>query len=438
MSKVVVIGGGAAGMMAAIMAAKQHHDVILLEKNEKLGKKIYITGKGRCNITNSSDIEVIFQNVVTNRKFLYSSLYSFTNEDTIRFFEENGLKTKVERGNRVFPVSDHSSDVILTLDYCMRKLGVDIRLNNEVKEILVDSNRTFKGVKLSNGSKLTADACIIATGGLSYPTTGSTGDGYRFAKELGHNITPRNPSLVSIHLVEYEATMLQGLSLKNIEVKVTVKNLKQQSVSSIETTKKKKNKLKIGKELYSAFGEMLFTHFGVSGPVILSGTSMLLPYINDCEMELHIDLKPALTHEQLDARILRDFEEIKNKQFKNSLEHLLPQKLIGLIIQLSGIPEDKQVNAITKEERYRLAEVMKNLTFTIARFGGFNEAVITKGGIDVKEIDPTTMESKLAKGVYFAGEVLDLDALTGGYNLQIAWSTGAAAGQHVCEIVTNN
>lgn len=429
MSKIIVIGGGASGMMAAVMAAKRHHDVILLEKNEKLGKKIYITGKGRCNVTNASDIEVIFQNVVSNRKFLYSSLYSFTNEDTIRFFEENGLKTKVERGNRVFPVSDHSSDVILTLDHCMRKLGVDIRLNNEVNEILVDSNQTFKGVKLSNGSKLTADACIIATGGLSYPMTGSTGDGYRFAKELGHNITPRNPSLVSMHLSDYQASMVQGLTLKNIEVKVTVKELKQQD--SIENTKKKKNKLKIGKELYSAFGDMLFTHYGVSGPVILSGTSILLPYINDCEMELHIDLKPALTFEQLDARILRDFEEIKNKQFKNSLDQLLPQKLIGLIVSLSDIPEDKQVNAITKEERQKLVEVLKNLTFTVARFGGFNEAVITKGGIDVKEVDPTTMESKLAKGVYFAGEVLDLDALTGGYNLQIAWSTGAAAGQHV-------
>ncbi|MDD5936620.1 MAG: NAD(P)/FAD-dependent oxidoreductase [Clostridiales bacterium] len=432
MSKIIVIGGGAAGMMAAIMAAKQHHDVILLEKNEKLGKKIYITGKGRCNITNSSDIDVIFKNVVTNSKFLYSSLYSFTNDDTIQFFEENGLRTKVERGNRVFPVSDHSSDVISTLDRCMRKLGVDIRLNTEVKDVLVNDEKVFTGVKLCNGSKLTADACIVATGGLSYPTTGSTGDGYRFAKEVGHNITPRYPSLVSIHLADYEASALQGLTLKNIEVKVDVKSLKKQEESD-DTGKKKKNKLKVGKELYSAFGDMLFTHFGISGPVILSGTSMLLKYLNECEMEVHIDLKPALKAEQLDARILRDFGEIKNKQFKNSLEHLLPQKMIGTIIKLSGIPEEKQVNAITKEERQRLVESMKNLTFTIERFGGFNEAVITKGGIDVKEIDPTTMESKLAKGLYFAGEVLDLDALTGGYNLQIAWSTGAAAGQHVCE-----
>lgn len=432
MSRIIVIGGGAAGMMAAVMAAKRHHDVILLEKNEKLGKKIYITGKGRCNITNSSDIDVILKNVVTNPKFLYSALYSFTNEDTMHFFEENGLKVKVERGNRVFPVSDHSSDVILTLDQCMRKLGVDIRLNTEVKELMLSVDHSFEGVRLSNGSKLLADACIVATGGLSYPTTGSTGDGYRFAKEIGHNITPRNPSLVSIHLVEETAKQLMGLSLKNIEVKVTVKSLKEND-ELVTDGKTKKKKLKPGKELYSAFGEMLFTHYGVSGPVILSGTSLLLPYLNQCEMELHIDLKPALSNEQLDARILRDFEELKNKQFKNSLEHLLPQKMIGLIIQLSEIPPEKQVNAITKEERLRLVNGIKNLTFTVLRFGGFNEAVITKGGIDVKEVDPTTMESKLAKGIYFAGEVLDLDALTGGYNLQIAWSTGAAAGMHVGE-----
>ncbi len=431
MSKVIIIGGGAAGMMAAIMAAKQHHDVTLLEKNEKLGKKIYITGKGRCNITNASDLDVIFNNVVTNKKFLYSSLYSFTNTDTIQFFEDNGLRTKVERGNRVFPVSDHSSDVISTLDHCMRRLGVEIYLNTEVSELLLNEEGHFTAVKLSNGKKLTADACIVATGGLSYPSTGSTGDGYRFAQGLGHTITPRNPSLVSMHLMEEEAKQLQGLSLKNIEVKVTVKEVKE--TTKEENGKKKKNKLKPGKELYSAFGEMLFTHFGVSGPVILSGTSLLLPYLNDCVMQLSIDLKPALSNEQLDARILRDFEEFKNKQFKNSLDQLLPQKLIGIIINLCGISPEKQVNAITKEERTTLVNTLKNLTFTIARFGGFNEAVITKGGIDVKEIDPTTMESKLAKGVYFAGEVLDLDALTGGYNLQIAWSTGAAAGTHVCE-----
>lgn len=422
MSKVIIIGGGAAGMMAAIKAAQNKHQVILLEKNEKLGKKIYITGKGRCNITNASDLEVIFQNIVTNSKFLYSSLYSFTNEDTIQFFEENGCKTKIERGNRVFPVSDHSSDVILTLEQSMRKLGVDIRFHTEVVDLVI-KNQTFDHVVLNNGTKLTADACIVATGGLSYPSTGSTGDGYRFAKEIGHKVTALNPSLVSIHVQEDWIHKLQGLSLKNIEVKVVIDRLKHDNV--------KNKKLKVGKVLYSAFGEMLFTRFGVSGPVILSASSLLLPYLNECELEIHLDLKPALSNEQLDARILRDFEEIKNKQFKNSLDQLLPQKMIGIIIALSGIPEDKQVNGITKEERLRLVRLIKDLTFKISRLGGFNEAVVTKGGIDVSEIDPSTMESKLAKGVYFAGEVLDLDALTGGYNLQIAWSTGAAAGTNL-------
>lgn len=430
MSKIIIVGGGAAGMMAAVMAAKRKHQVILLEKNEKLGKKLFITGKGRCNITNASDLDVIFKNIVTNSKFLYSSLYSFTNEDVIRFFEEQGCKTKVERGMRVFPVSDHSSDVIFALEHCMKKLGVEIRLKTEVKELIVSKESVFQGVVLSQGTKIMGDACIVATGGLSYPTTGSTGDGYRFAKEIGHTLTKRVPSLVSMHLTGEEAKSLQGLSLRNIEVKVTIGALKNEE----EIDAKKKKKLKLGKELYSAFGELLFTHFGVSGPVILSATSRLIPYLNDCCLNLHIDLKPALSKEQLDERILRDFTEIKNKQFKNALDHLLPQKMIPLIIQLSKIPEDKQVNAITKEERMNLVEIMKNLTFSIERFGGFNEAVITQGGIDVKQINSTTMESKLAKGVYFVGEVLDLDALTGGYNLQIAWSTGAAAGEHVCEI----
>lgn len=422
MSKIIVIGGGAAGMMAAIMAAKKKHNVILLEKNEKLGKKIYITGKGRCNITNASEMEVIFQNIITNAKFLYSSLYSFTNQDVIQFFHENGCQTKVERGNRVFPVSDHSSDVILTLEQCMRKLGVEIRLNTEVAEIGTKSDE-FSHVVLKNGTKISADSCIVATGGLSYPSTGSTGDGYRFAKEIGHTVTALYPSLVSIHVQEDWISKLAGLSLKNIEVKVIISNLKNKEI--------KNKKMKIGKVLYTAFGEMLFTHSGVSGPVILSASSLLLPYFKDCDLEIHLDLKPALSNEQLDTRIIRDFEEFKNKQFKNSLEHLLPQKLIGIIIALSNIPEDKQVNAITREERIKLIDLLKNLTFKISRLGGFNEAVITKGGIDVKEIDPATMESKLVKGIYFVGEVLDLDALTGGYNLQIAWSTGAAAGTYV-------
>lgn len=434
--RVLVVGGGAAGMIAAIMAARKKKKVELYEKNEKLGKKIYITGKGRCNITNASDLENIFANIVTNSKFMFSSLYSFTNEDTIKFFEELGLKTKVERGNRVFPVSDHSSDVISSLESEMRNLGVKIHLNTEVT-CLHENAGIVTGITLANGSFVEGSAVIIATGGLSYPSTGSTGDGYRFAKEFGHEITARYPSLVSIHLQEDYVKELQGLSLKNIEVTVTAGEAK---ISEAETKDqeqgkkgKKKKKIPEGKELYRAFGEMLFTHFGVSGPVILSGTSILLPYLNECELIFHLDLKPALSYEQLDARILRDFEEYKNKQFKNSLEHLLPQKLIGIIITLSEIAPDKQVNAITKEERARLVECLKNMTFRVARFGGFNEAVVTKGGIKVKEIDPTTMESKLIKGVYFVGEVLDLDALTGGYNLQIAWSTGVAAGRSVAE-----
>lgn len=440
--KILVVGGGAAGMIAAIMAARKKKKVELYEKNEKLGKKIYITGKGRCNITNASDLENIFANIVTNQKFMFSSLYSFTNEDTINFFEELGLKTKVERGNRVFPVSDHSSDVISSLEREMRRLGVKIHFNAEVTCLHEKAGRVT-GITLANGTFVEGSSIIVATGGLSYPSTGSTGDGYRFAKEFGHEITPRYPSLVSMHLQEEYAKELQGLSLKNIEVTITAGEAKiseSEKDSASETLEqeqvkkgKKKKKIPVGKELYRAFGEMLFTHFGVSGPVILSGTSILLPYLNDCELMLHLDLKPALSYEQLDARILRDFEEYKNKQFKNSLDHLLPQKLIGIIITLSEIPPDKQVNAITKEERARLVECLKNMTFKIARFGGFNEAVVTKGGIKVKEIDPTTMESKLIQGVYFVGEVLDLDALTGGYNLQIAWSTGVAAGRAVAE-----
>ncbi len=434
--RILVVGGGAAGMIAAIMAARKKKKVELYEKNEKLGKKIYITGKGRCNITNASDLENIFANIVTNSKFMFSSLYSFTNEDTINFFEELGLKTKVERGNRVFPVSDHSSDVISSLEREMRSLGVKIHFNSEVTHLHEKDGRVT-GITLANGNYVEGSAVIVATGGLSYPSTGSTGDGYRFAKEFGHEITPRYPSLVSMHLQEDYAKELQGLSLKNIEVTVTAGEAKSSEAVTEEPEQgkkgKKKKKIPVGKELYRAFGEMLFTHFGVSGPVILSGTSILLPYLNECELVLHLDLKPALSFEQLDARILRDFEEYKNKQFKNSLDHLLPQKLIGIIITLSEIAPDKQVNAITKEERARLVDCLKNMTFRIARFGGYNEAVVTKGGIKVKEIDPTTMESKLIQGVYFVGEVLDLDALTGGYNLQIAWSTGVAAGRAVAE-----
>ncbi|WP_066717937.1 NAD(P)/FAD-dependent oxidoreductase [Clostridium sp. Marseille-P299] len=424
MSKIIVIGGGAAGMMAAIAAARNGHQVHLYEKNEKLGKKIYITGKGRCNLTNASDMETVFENVVTNRKFLYSAFYNLTNDDVIKFFDQSGCKTKVERGNRVFPVSDHSSDVISALANEMKKLSVNTHLKTEVQKIIHDETNV-SGIMLSTGEVVHADAVIVATGGLSYPSTGSTGDGYRFAKDAGHTVTSLNPSLVSIHLKEEWIRNLQGLSLRNINAVVTAdKPLPNVSPKDLK-------KVKEGKVLYEAFGELLFTHFGVSGPVILSASSYLIPYLNLCEMKLKIDLKPALSYEQLDARILRDFEEMINKQFKNALDHLLPQKLIGVIITLSGISPEKQVNAITKEERLNLVHLIKNLTFDISRLGGYNEAVITKGGISVKEINPSTMESKKIKGLYFCGEVLDVDALTGGYNLQIAWSTGFTAGNAI-------
>ncbi|WP_253294715.1 NAD(P)/FAD-dependent oxidoreductase [Anaerocolumna aminovalerica] len=408
--KVIVAGGGAAGMMAAIIAARNNHEVILLEKNNKLGKKLYITGKGRCNITNACDMEELFHNVVTNSKFLYGAFYTFSNYDLITFFEELGLKTKIERGNRVFPESDKSSDVISALSRELNRLHVDVRFEQEVDRILIESN-TFKGVVIKNNSEiLYGDKIIIATGGLSYKATGSTGDGYEFAKAMGHTITKCNPSLVPMNIKEIEKIKeLQGLSLKNIEIKITSKK----------------------KEIYRDFGELLFTHFGVSGPVILSASSYCIPYMENKDLALSIDLKPALTLEQLDDRVLRDFGEFSNRQFKNALDKLLPHKLIPVIIALSFIDPEKKVNLITKEERIRLVNLLKGLTFHITSFREYNEAVITKGGIQVKEVNPSTMESKLVSNVFFAGEVLDLDALTGGFNLQIAWSTGYIAGSAV-------
>lgn len=411
-------------MMAAIAASRKNNEVLLIEKNEKLGKKVYITGKGRCNITNASDMETIFENVVTNKRFMYSAFYNFSNEDVVKFFEQAGCETKVERGNRVFPVSDHSSDVIKALADEMKRLSVKVMFGREVTKVCVE-NGCVTGVMLKDGTIEKADACIVATGGLSYPSTGSTGDGYRFAKEAGHKVTPLNPSLVSVHLKGEVFKELQGLSLKNVNAVVKAGRI------FPEAPPKLTRKLTEGKIIYEDFGEMLFTHFGVSGPIILSASSNLIPYLSLCDLVLSIDLKPALTEEQLDARILRDFEESINKQFKNALDHLLPQKLIGVIIKLSGISPEKQVNAITKEERNRLVKLIKNLTFDISRLGGYNEAVITKGGVAVKEINPSTMESKLVQGLYFCGEVLDVDALTGGYNLQIAWSTGYTAGNSI-------
>ena len=407
MSKILVVGGGAAGMFAAIFAAYNGNEVHIYEKNEKLGKKLYITGKGRCNITNASDMDTLFASVVTNSKFLYSSFYGYTNQDVIDFFERIGVATKIERGNRVFPVSDHSSDVIAGLTRELHQLGVEIHLHTSVKRIV--GKERFEHLELYDGSKVEGDACIVATGGFSYQTTGSTGDGYRFAKELGHVVTEIMPSLVPLEIKEWYAKELQGLSLRNVQ-------------ATIFDGKKK---------LYDDFGEMLFTHYGVSGPLMLSASSYIGKKLKEKELRLVIDLKPALTMEQLDQRVLRDFEENMNKQFKNAIRKLFPTKLIPIMLELSGIDPDKKVNLISKEERQHFVWLIKNFEMTIKGLRDFNEAIITKGGVKVKEINPATMESKLVQGLYFVGEVLDLDALTGGFNLQIAWSTAYAAGNSI-------
>lgn len=407
MSNVIVVGGGAAGMMAAVFAARNGQNVQLLEKNEKLGKKLFITGKGRCNITNAADIEDLFTAVISNPKFLYSGFYSFTNQQVIDFFEELGVKTKIERGERVFPVSDHSSDVIAAFSRELKSLGVSVSLHTEVKELLCEQDKVC-GVLLTNGKKMKADAVIVATGGISYPSTGSTGDGYRFAKETGHRVTELLPSLVPMEVRQWYAKELQGLSLRNIEICITDGK----------------------KKLYEEFGEMLFTHYGVTGPVILSASSVVGKTLRKKELTLHIDLKPALSEEQLDKRILREFDANHNKQYKNSIDSLFPAKLKPVMIELSEIEPEKKVNEITKEERQRLVHLIKDFTMTLTGLRSYNEAIITKGGVSVKEVDPGTMESKKMKGLYFAGEVLDLDAVTGGYNLQIAWSTGYLAGMN--------
>lgn len=407
MSKVLVAGGGAAGMFAAIFAAYNGNEVHIFEKNEKLGKKLFITGKGRCNITNAGDMDTLFASVVTNPKFLYSCFYGYDNQSVIDFFERIGVKTKIERGNRVFPISDHSSDVIGALTRELHRLGVTIHLHTAVKKIV--GKEAFAYVELEDGKKVTGDACIVATGGFSYQTTGSTGDGYRFAKEMGHQVTEIMPALVPLELEESYVKELQGLSLRNV-------------TASIYSGKKK---------LYEDFGEMLFTHYGVSGPLMLSASSYIGKYLEKGNLQLVIDLKPALSFEQLDQRVLRDFEENKNKQFKNAVTKLFPGKLLPVMLELSGIDSEKKVNLISKEERHQFVHLIKNFTWTITKLRGFNEAIITKGGVKVKEINPSTMESKLVQGLYFAGEVLDLDALTGGFNLQIAWSTAYAAGSSI-------
>lgn len=405
MSKVIVIGGGPAGMMAAYAASCQGHAVTVLEQNEKLGKKLFITGKGRCNITNAGDMDNLFANVMSNRKFLYSAFYTFDNEQVLSFFENQGLRTKVERGNRVFPLSDHSSDVIAALSRALKSQNVDIRLHTKVQSLLIRDEAAC-GVVLSDGKTVEADDVIVATGGISYPSTGSTGDGYRMAKESGHALVECTPSLVPFETKEDWVKDLQGLSLRNVTV-------------SIYHGKKK---------LYEDFGEMLFTHFGVSGPLVLSASGMIKPVQFKQELCMYIDLKPALDAEQLDKRILREFDAAMNKQFKNVIGSLMPAKMIPVVIRLSGIDPDKKVNEVSREERQHLVQLLKRLPLTINGLRGWNEAIITKGGVSVKDINPSTMESKKVSHLFFCGEVLDLDALTGGYNLQIAWSTGYLAG----------
>lgn len=407
MSKIIVVGGGPAGMLASIYAARNGHKVVVYEKNERLGKKLFITGKGRCNITNAADMETLFDNVVTNKKFLYSAFYNFTNTDMIELLEGLGLRTKVERGDRVFPLSDKSNDVIKTLQNEMERLGVSIKMNSEVTDIIVEDG-IYKGIKLRGEKNPISSSCVIVTtGGFSYQMTGSTGDGYRFAEQMGHKVTEIQPALVPLVIREPFCKEMQGLSLRNVDITITQGK----------------------KQVYQNFGEMLFTHYGVSGPLILSASSFITKFIKQGkQLTLSIDLKPALSDEQLDDRIIRDFEKNINKQFKNALDELLPKKMIPVIIRESNIDPEKKVNTITKEERRNLVSLIKGFSMEIAGFRGFNEAIITRGGVSVKEINPSTMESKLVPGVFFAGEVLDLDALTGGFNLQIAWSTSYTAG----------
>ena len=405
--KVIIVGGGAAGMMAAVRAGELFNDVTIIEKNEKLGKKIYITGKGRCNVTNNADIEVIFKSINRNPKFMYSALYGYDNSRVYSFFEENGCPLKVERGERVFPVSDHASDIIKALAKALKDRHVKIMLNTTVKELILEDG-AVKGVILAEGSKPLADKVIVTTGGVSYPTTGSTGDGYKFATAAGHTVTPVRPGLVPLVTGETWVPRLQGLSLKNVELKLFSED----------------------KCVYKEQGEMLFTHFGISGPLVLSSSAYYdKESRKNKNVTVSLDLKPALDEDALDKRILRDFEKFSNKQFKNSLDELLPSKLIPVIVDLSGIDPYKAVNVVSREERKGLVHLLKNLSMTIIGTGTFNEAIITIGGVNVKEINASTMESKLVKNLYFAGEVLDLDAMTGGFNLQIAWSTGYLAGE---------
>lgn len=413
MAKILIIGGGAAGMAAAAFLGEHGHQVHVFEKNEKLGKKLFITGKGRCNLTNSCDEETFFQSVVSNEKFLYSAFHGFSNEDAIAYFEQLGLPLKEERGGRIFPKSDHSSDVIKALEQRMKELDVKIHLNSLVKEILLqetdEGQKKVTGVLLENGQEIVGDKVIVATGGMSYQATGSTGDGYEFAKHAGHKVTTLRSALVPMETKEEYIPRMQGLSLKN--VRFTVKDGK--------------------KVLYQDFGELLFTHFGMSGPLVLTASSYLGKKLEKKELQGTIDLKAALTEEQLDARLLREFETGKNKQFKNVISGMFPSKMFPVILELGKIPPEKKVNEITKAERMEFLRVVKNFPVTITGLRGFREAIITQGGVKTGEINPKTMESKKAQGLYFIGEVLDLDAVTGGFNLQIAWSTARAAADYI-------
>lgn len=412
--RVIVIGGGAAGMIAAITSSNEGNDVTLIEKTSSLGNKIKITGKGRCNLTFDGDIEDFKNNIVKNFKFMYSSFNAFSNVDVVNYFNKLGVKTKIERGGRVFPVSDDANEVVKVLKDELNKNHVNIIYNVSVDDFILDNNK-IKALKLSNNKIIECDKCIIATGGKSYPKTGSSGDGYVYAKKLGHKIVDLKPGLVPLRSNDSICKLLQGLSLKNVTLSL---------------------KYKGGKEIYKEFGEMMFSHFGITGPIVLSASSKLNRVENvdnlmqNSDIIASIDLKPALDDDTLDKRICRDFEKYTNKEFKNSLDDLLPKKLIPVIIELSGIDENKKVNQITKEERKRLVKLLKNLQITITGFMPFDIAVITSGGVDVKDINPKTMESKIVKGIYFAGEILDVDAYTGGFNLQIAFSTGYAAGKN--------
>ncbi|MBP5426796.1 MAG: NAD(P)/FAD-dependent oxidoreductase [Clostridiales bacterium] len=402
---IVVIGGGPAGIMAAGESAKNGNKVILLEKNASLGRKLSICGKGRCNITNDTDVNGLMANIPSNGRFLYSAFNKFSNYDIINFFNKRGLKTKVERGGRVFPVSDDACDVVLVLEKYLKERKVTVEYNAVVNKINTSDGKVVS-VALQGGRTIECDAVVVATGGKSYSATGSTGDGYKFARDLGHTIEPIKPSLVPLIIKEDWVKKLWGLSLKNVSIVIRDSNKK---------------------EIYKDFGEMIFTHYGVSGPIILSASRHIVDY-DYRGVSLAIDLKPALDTEKLDKRLIRDFEKYKNRQLKNSLNDLLPQKMIPVIIELSKVPEDKMVNCITKKERLGIVDLLKNLTMTIDGSRPINEAIVTKGGVRTNEIDPRTMESKIVKGLYFAGEVMDLDAYTGGFNLTIAFSTGYLAG----------